>query len=87
MAQIVPLLYKPLLYPITAPSFTTLEGKVYHIPGEPRFLQPLGRKLLILDVDTRPFNGRGEVMNGSRIEFNHISPHTAGMLTHYMFGK
>jgi hypothetical protein len=87
MTQIVPYLYKPFVHPITAPHFTTQEGKVYQLSEEPKFTQPLGKKLLILDVDTRPFNGEGEIMNKSQIDFDHISPHAAGMLTHYIFGK
>lgn len=60
-----------------------VEYKIAQNP--PRFTKSLGRKVLLLDVDTRAFNGEGGMMN-EHIDYHALSPHTAGMLSHYLYG-
>jgi hypothetical protein len=81
-------IYKPFIRPITAPSFTSPEGKVYHVSGnEMTFTEPLGRRVLILDADSRPLDGPGMLLNESQMAYDRMTPHTAGMLNHYLYGE
>jgi hypothetical protein len=41
--------------------------------------------VLLLDVDTRALNGEGGMMN-EHLDYHALSPHTAGMLSHYLYG-
>lgn len=79
-------IYAPVLHPIDAPSFTDWNGTVYNLSGEPRFTEPLGKKVLILDVDTRPLDKHGQLMADEELQWNSIGPLTAGVLHHYLYG-
>ncbi|GAM33628.1 hypothetical protein TCE0_011f00671 [Talaromyces pinophilus] len=83
--RLVAQLYKPFLHPIDAEVFigeNEVEYKIAQNP--PRFTKSLGRKILLLDVDTRALNGEGGMMN-EHIDYHALSPHTAGMLSHYLY--
>ncbi|KAF2875674.1 hypothetical protein BDV95DRAFT_485067 [Massariosphaeria phaeospora] len=86
MATVIKALYGPILHPIDAPTFTDEEGAVYRLHGEPRFKEKLGKKVLILDIDSRPLTGDGQLMN-KELKWKKMRPLSAGMLSHYMFAK
>jgi hypothetical protein len=81
MPTIIKALYGPILHPVDAANFTDEDGDVYRLHGEPRFKQKLGKRVLILDIDSRPLTGPGQLMDD-----NLKRPLSAGMLSHYMFG-
>jgi hypothetical protein len=85
MATVVKALYGPILHPVDAANFTDEDGDVYKLQGEPRFKQKLGKKVLILDIDSRPLTGDGQLMN-EELKWKGMRPLSAGMLSHYMFG-
>ena len=87
MTTVIRELYRPIALPITAQNFTDEDGDVYQLPAEPRFNKPLGKKVLILDIDSRPLNGPGQLMNKGKLEWHNMRPLSAGMLSHYMFGR
>jgi hypothetical protein len=76
-----------MLQPIGAPSFTDEDGDVYQLPGPPRFTKSLEKRVLILDIDSRPLDGPGQLMNEDKMEWHKTRSVTAGMLSHYMFGR
>lgn len=82
--RLIAQLYTPFLHPIDAEVFVGENEVEYKITQEPSFTKPLGRKVLILDVDTRALNGDGGMMN-DHIDYHALSPHTAGMLSHYLY--
>ncbi|KAF2022391.1 hypothetical protein BU24DRAFT_430725 [Aaosphaeria arxii CBS 175.79] len=85
MATVIKALYTPILHPVDAPTFTDEDGDTYHLPaGEPRFKQKLGKKVLILDIDSRPLTGEGQLMNKD-LKWKGMRALSAGMLSHYMF--
>ena len=86
MPAIIKALYGPILHPIDAANFTDEDGDVYHLHGKPRFTQKLGKKVLILDIDSRPLTGEGQLMN-KELKWKGMRPLSAGMLSHYMFGR
>jgi hypothetical protein len=79
-------IYAPFLVPISARSFMDrTAGEVYTIPDEPIWRAGLGKKLCIVDIDTRPLNDTNQILNNnfSWTSLEGISP---GMLNHYLYG-
>jgi hypothetical protein len=85
MATVIKALYSPILHPIDASNFTDEDGEVHKLRGEPRFKEKLGKRVLILDIDSRPLTGDGQLMN-KELKWNAMRPLSAGMLSHFMFG-
>jgi hypothetical protein len=85
MATIIKALYSPILHPIDASNFTDEDGEVHKLQGEPRFKEKLGKRVLILDIDSRPLTGDGQLMN-EELKWKGMRPLSAGMLSHFMFG-
>lgn len=86
MSAIIKALYNPVLHDIAASNFTDEDGDVYRLQGEPRFKEKLGKKVLILDIDSRPLTGDGQLMN-DELKWKGMRPLSAGMLSHYMYGR
>jgi hypothetical protein len=85
MNTIIKALYGPILHPVDAANFTDEDGDMYRLHGEPRFKEKLGKKVLILDVDSRPLTSAGQLMN-TDLKWKGMRSLSAGMLSHYMFG-
>ena len=85
MATIIKALYGPIIHPIDAANFTDEDGDLYQLSGEPKFKSKLGKKVLILDIDSRPLNEPGQLMN-DHLKWKGMRSLSAGMLGHYMFG-
>jgi hypothetical protein len=85
MATIIKALYGPILHPIDAPNFIDEDGDVYRLAGEPKFKSKLGKKVLILDIDSRPLTEKGQLMD-PQLKWKGMRSLSAGMLGHYMFG-
>lgn len=80
-------LWKPFLHDINATHFLTKEGYYYETPKDAhRWSQPLRKKLLILDIDTRPDTGPGGMMNQLTLISKEITERTAGMMNYYLYG-
>ena len=86
MSTIIKALYGPILHPIDAANFTDEEGDVYRLNSDPKFREKLGKRVLILDIDSRPLTGKGQLMN-SDLKWNDMRPLSAGMLSHFMYGE
>ncbi|KAF1993625.1 hypothetical protein P154DRAFT_527618 [Amniculicola lignicola CBS 123094] len=84
METMIRALYSPILHPVNAPNFTDEDGALYRLPRTPRFNEKLGKKVLILDIDSRPLTDNGQLMNED-LRWNDMRPLSAGMLSHYMF--
>lgn len=86
MATVIKALYSPILHPVDAPEFVDEDGDTHKLPaGTPRFREKLGKKILILDIDSRPLTGEGQLMNKD-LKWKGMRALSAGMLSHYMFG-
>jgi hypothetical protein len=85
MPTIIKALYGPILHPVNAANFTDEDGDIYRLHGAPKFTEKLGKKVLILDIDSRPLTGEGQLMN-TELKWKGMRPLSAGMLSHYMFG-
>lgn len=84
MNTVIKALYEPILHPVDAANFTDEDGDVYKLPGTPRFRSKLGKKVLVLDIDSRPLTGAGQVMN-QELKWKGMRPLSAGMLSHYTY--
>ncbi|KAM0547792.1 hypothetical protein ACHAPJ_010253 [Fusarium lateritium] len=83
--DIIRRLWKPLLFDLNATRFVTSEGQSYEVPSERQhWSQPLGKKLLILDVDTRLDNSPGSIMNKT-LNPNELSGRAGGIMNHYLY--
>ncbi|KAJ5606871.1 hypothetical protein N7537_003490 [Penicillium hordei] len=52
-----------------------------------RFTEPLGKKILILDVDSRHLDGPKGVLSKAPLNVTGLPPDTSGRLNHFMFGR
>ncbi|QKX63428.1 uncharacterized protein TRUGW13939_10598, partial [Talaromyces rugulosus] len=77
--------YRPLVHNITDPTFVNDDNQVFTVQGEPRIKSPLGKKAIILTVDSRPRNGVGELLAGDPLKFATASPSAFGALNHYLY--
>ncbi|KAK0710282.1 hypothetical protein B0T26DRAFT_743378 [Lasiosphaeria miniovina] len=85
--DIIHALWAPLVVPINQPTFTTIDGaeKSLPAPEELTHTEKLGRRLLILDVDTRPLSEEGSVFGESLPTWDNLKNPSAGFLSHYMY--
>lgn len=84
-------LFRDIRVAVDANNFTGLNNEVHKLPfydpGKgPGFQRPLGKKVLILDADTRALGGPGGILNKTWSNLTRSSHQTAGRLGHYMFG-
>lgn len=85
--QLMHHLWKPFLHDINTTDFLTKEGYYYKYPKDTHhWSQPLRKKLLILDVDTRLDTGPGGIMNKTTLNSKGMTGRTAGMMNHYLYG-
>lgn len=85
--HIIDALYRPYIHPITAPDFTDAAGETFRLEGEPYYTEGLGKRVLILDADTRPMTDDGQLISKGGMKWPNPEPMAAGMLSHYLYGK
>ncbi|KAF7556432.1 hypothetical protein G7Z17_g1406 [Cylindrodendrum hubeiense] len=86
LPELVQQLWKPTLHPMNDTHFVSDEGYRYDIPKDAhRWSKPLGKKLLILDVDTRMNDGPGDLMNQNPLDHKNMTGRTGGWLDHQLY--
>jgi len=87
LSSIIQALYAPLVVPITAPTFTARDGTVKRLPPASELVhrESLGKRICILDVDTRPHTDAGGVFSSSFPTWEALRPGSAGFLSHYLY--
>lgn len=79
-------LWKPLVHDMREEVYRSSDGKEYKLPDGPReWTQPLGKKVLILDVDSRFDDTEGTLFNGSTLHREGIEDRSAGRLGHMIY--
>jgi hypothetical protein len=75
--------------PITAASFTTLDGTEKRLPPPEELVhtQPLGKRVCILDVDTRDLAGDGSIFSHELPPWDKLGSPSAGFLSHYLYAQ
>ncbi|KAF2635785.1 hypothetical protein P280DRAFT_170571 [Massarina eburnea CBS 473.64] len=84
MTTVIKALYEPVLHPVDAHNFTDEDGDTHRLGGPPRFRSKLGKRVLVIDIDSRPLTGAGQLMN-SDLKWKGMRPLSAGMLSHYIY--
>lgn len=84
--QLLRTFYKPHQL-IDGTTFRDYAGTEWGLQGEPLWTSPLGKRLCIVDFDTRPLDETGEVMDPNPLNWDKTNPLAAGMLNHYMYGE
>ncbi|KAK4245126.1 hypothetical protein C7999DRAFT_43316 [Corynascus novoguineensis] len=80
----------PLVLPITAPVFTTIDGETKHLSpplDELVHTEPLGKRICILDVDTRDFSDNGGAFFFFFLfpTWKNLGSPAAGFLNHHLY--
>ncbi|KAL6406784.1 hypothetical protein AUP68_09590 [Ilyonectria robusta] len=66
--------------------FVTDEGYRYDLPEGVHRWSGLGKKLLILDVDTRMEEKDGDLMNTHPMNYKNMTGRTGGWMNHQLYG-
>ncbi|KAJ9669411.1 hypothetical protein H2201_000278 [Coniosporium apollinis] len=83
--MIIHKLYAPYLHPITAPNFTAGTGEIYSLSRKPEWDAPLRNQVIIIDTDSRPFNGTNELLNETRLDWDKADGLSNGVYGHYLY--
>lgn len=79
-------LWRPMLHDIKARNFTGPAGKTHSVPdGDLPWTEKLGKKVLILDVDSRHDDMKGGLMHQGPRKRKGLGRRSAGRLTHIMY--
>ena len=87
-------LYKPILHPITSRTYTDANGKWFETKEDadaPWWDKPLGKNVLIVDIDTRVPNGSNEIWSDTRLNWERMSEKgdngmvSASFMNHYLY--
>ncbi|KAH8667123.1 hypothetical protein BX600DRAFT_511988 [Xylariales sp. PMI_506] len=70
---------------ITAPVFIDQDGDTHRLPRDPVYKKKLGKRVVILDMDTRPFDHEGELLNPLPWDWNKVEHLSAGIMSHYLY--
>ncbi|CAG8947379.1 unnamed protein product [Penicillium salamii] len=80
-------IYDHSIQPITTTIFVGHTGKRFWL-GEPlRFTEPLGRRILILDAESRKMNEHQGLLSDTPLNANELPHDTSGRLNHFMYAK
>ncbi|CAI6331774.1 unnamed protein product [Periconia digitata] len=90
VTDIIPLLFKSLIINPAEPSFTYIDDGEAHnltkltLPPKPRYKKPMGKNILILDLETRPLPSSKDFEKGEFHwkKLNHVS---GGVFNHYAY--
>lgn len=80
-----PLVHRELAIPPTYLSDITNKTKTLSYAGEPVWKEPLGKEVLILDLDTRAFDGSNRLLHDGSVAWEDMERSSAGILNHYMY--
>ncbi|GAB1315333.1 hypothetical protein MFIFM68171_05543 [Madurella fahalii] len=80
-------LWAPVVVPITAPTFMTLAGVEKRLPAPEELVhtRPLGKRVCILDVDTRGLDGDGSIFWDKLPAWDKLGNPSAGYISHYLY--
>lgn len=80
-------LFNSYQHPLTAKQFQTPTGETFTRGDDPRFTEPLGKNVLILDVDSRPRYEPDNILSRHLPDLDATSSDTMVRLSHYIYGE
>ncbi|KAH6874451.1 hypothetical protein B0T10DRAFT_533000 [Thelonectria olida] len=80
-------LWKPLVHSLDNPVFVTAKGERFKVPpASQRWTQPLGKRVVIIDTDTRLDEAEERTMlHRDPLEYTGLPGRTGGHLNHYLY--
>lgn len=83
-------LFQSIKHDPRAPGYTDPSGTYYKGAENPIWKKPLGKKVLIVDIDTRNPTGENELLNPERIDWETLESKDGGlvstaMMNHYLY--
>ncbi|KAL2017428.1 hypothetical protein VTK56DRAFT_2084 [Thermocarpiscus australiensis] len=87
VSELIRALWAPLVVPITAPTFMPLNGTEKQLPPPEELIhtEPLGKRVCILDVDTRELDGESSIFAQRPPSWDKLGSPSAGFLSHYLY--
>jgi hypothetical protein len=85
-------LYQSIKLPIDSYHYVDPAGMDFKVQANPSWKEPLGRDVLIVDMDTRWPDGDNEVFGATKLNWENVtgseggSMLTASVLNHYLYG-
>lgn len=86
-------LYAPIVHSVTAKKYVDFAGVEHRIEGEPHWTKGLGKKVLIVDMDTRIPNGKNGVWNPEAMNYEALDAEdgtqmvSTALLNHFMYSQ
>jgi hypothetical protein len=80
-SDIIYTLYEPIKLPVTAQNFTDQRGHTFDNGGRDYWRKPMGKDLLIVEIDTRNPNGENEIFNAKKLDWEAVRASGSGLLT------
>jgi hypothetical protein len=79
--------WAPLVLPITAQTFTTIDGETKQLPPPSELVhtQPLGKRICIFDIDNRDFADNGGIFSEELPTWENLGSQAAGFISHYLY--
>lgn len=75
------------IHKLSSPSFTTEDGKTFEIAPDVHRRGTLGKKILLIDVDSRLDLSEGAMLNTQTPKKGTMKGRTAGILNHFLYGE
>ncbi len=74
-------LYKPIKLPVTAKSYTDQLNSRFDTGQRNYWKEPLGKEIIVVDIDTRNPDGKNEIFNAKKIYWEGVEASGSGLLT------
>ncbi|CAO2648121.1 Nn.00g090430.m01.CDS01 [Neocucurbitaria sp. VM-36] len=90
-------LWSSIRLPITAKTYTDPDGKQFNLTSKPNWLKPLGKDVLIIDIDTRQPTGYNQILNTTKVNWEKLGDGTymddnigltsSAIFNHYLYSQ
>ncbi|KAJ4294909.1 hypothetical protein N0V88_005148 [Collariella sp. IMI 366227] len=85
-------LYKPIKLPVTAKHYTDQRGFVFGTSGRVHWTTPLGKDILVVDIDTRKPDGENEIFSEKQMHWDSAEAKGPGLLSishinHFLYAQ
>ncbi|KAL2131180.1 hypothetical protein VTI74DRAFT_5446 [Chaetomium olivicolor] len=85
-------LYEPIKLPVAAKSYTDQWGNKFDNGGRDYWERAMGSEILVVDIDTRNPNGKNEIFNSDKMNWEAVKASGSGLLTlshfnHFIYSR
>lgn len=87
MTELLPELWRDRMHDLNNLTFVVEDGANFTIKPENHRWEPQGKKVLIIDVDSRLDLSWGAMLNKARPSRKLMKGRTGGILNHFLYGR